>query len=177
MKFLKDLIPYLVIIVIVILVRTFIATPVRVEGSSMDPTLKDGDILILNKLAKNHKRFDIVVVKTYKEVLENKKLVKKQTKIIKRIIGLPGENIEYKDNILYINGKEIDDVALEYTDDFSLEELYDMKKIPNAYYFVMGDNRDGSSDSRDYRIGLIKKEDILGEAIFRVFPFNKIKTF
>ena len=52
-----------------------------------------------------------------------------------------------------------------------------MKKIPNGYYFVMGDNRDGSSDSRDYRIGLIKKEDILGEAIFRVFPFNKIKTF
>lgn len=164
MKFLKSLIPYLVIIVVVVVIRTFIATPVRVEGRSMVPTLNNGDILILNKLASNYKRFDIVVVKAH------------NSKLVKRIIGLPGENIEYKDNVLYINGNKIDDVTPEVTDDFSLEELYGIKKIPNDYYFVMGDNRDGSSDSRDYRIGLIKRENILGKTIFRIFPLNKIKS-
>ena len=163
-KFIKELIPYLVIIVVVILFRTFIATPVRVEGSSMVPTLKDGDILVLNKLSHNYKRFDIVVVSTNK------------SKIVKRIIGLPGENIEYKDNKLYIDGKVIEDKTVEATDDFTLKELYGMNRIPDGYYFVMGDNRDGSSDSRDYRIGLIKKDNILGKTIFRLFPFNKIRT-
>lgn len=164
MKFVRELIPYLVIIVVVILFRTFIATPVRVEGSSMVPTLKDGDILVLNKLSHNYKRFDIVVVSTNK------------SKIVKRIIGMPGENIEYKDNKLYIDGKVIEDKTVEATDDFTLKELYGMNRIPDGYYFVMGDNRDGSSDSRDYRIGLIKKENILGKTIFRLFPFNKIRT-
>lgn len=165
MKFIKELIPYVVIIIIVVLFRTFIATPVRVDGSSMDPTLKNGDILVLNKLSKNYKRFDIVVIKS------------NNTKLVKRIIGLPGESIEYKNNLLYINGEVIDDVSLEKTEDFNLESLYGIKKIPNGYYFVMGDNRDGSSDSRDYRVGLIKKENILGKTIFRIFPFNKIRTF
>ena len=164
LKFVRELIPYLVIIVVVILFRTFIATPVRVEGSSMVPTLKDGDILVLNKLSHNYKRFDIVVVSTNK------------SKIVKRIIGLPGENIEYKDNKLYIDGKVIEDKTVEATDDFTLKELYGMNRIPDGYYFVMGDNRDGSSDSRDYRIGLIKKDNILGKTIFRLFPFNKIRT-
>lgn len=164
LKFVRELIPYLVIIVVVILFRTFIATPVRVEGSSMVPTLKDGDILVLNKLSHNYKRFDIVVVSTNK------------SKIVKRIIGMPGENIEYKDNKLYIDGKVIEDKTVEATDDFTLKELYGMNRIPDGYYFVMGDNRDGSSDSRDYRIGLIKKENILGKTIFRLFPFNKIRT-
>ena len=164
MKFIKELIPYLVIILVVVLFRTFIATPVRVDGSSMVPTLKNGDILILNKLTKNYKRFDIVVVKS------------NNTKLVKRIIGLPGENIEYKNNILYINGEEIADVTPEVTDDFTLKSLYGINKIPEGYYFVMGDNRDGSSDSRDYRIGLIKRENIMGKTIFRIFPFNKIGT-
>ena len=164
MKFLKELLPYLIIIVVVVFIRTFIATPVRVDGSSMVPTLKNNDILILNKLARNYKRFDIVVVRAH------------NAKLVKRIIGLPGESIEYKDNKLYINGKVIKDVTPEETDDFSLEELYGMKKIPDGYYFVMGDNRDGSSDSRDYRIGLIKKNNILGKTILRIFPLNKIGT-
>lgn len=164
MKFLKELIPYLVIIVVVIVIRTFVATPVKVDGRSMVPTLNNNDILILSKLSRNYKRFDIVVVKAH------------GTKLVKRIIGLPGENIEYKDNVLYINGKEVSDVTPEETDDFSLEELYGLKKIPNNYYFVMGDNRDGSSDSRDSRIGLIKKDNILGKTIFRIWPLNKMKT-
>jgi signal peptidase I len=96
------------------------------------------------------------------------------TQIIKRIIGLPGENIEYKDCKLYINGKEQEDFVKEcITSDFTLEDLYSYVMIPEDYYFVMGDNRTGSSDSRDYRIGLIKKDQILGKANYRLYPFNR----
>ena len=131
----------------------------------MKSTLNNGDILILNKLDKSYKRFDIVVIN-----YENSKLVK-------RIIGLPGESIEYKDNKLYINGEIIQDVDVSRTTDFSLKELYDIEKIPDNYYFVMGDNRGNSSDSRDYRIGLIKKSDIVGTTSIRLYPFNKIGKF
>jgi len=161
-KIIKELYPYVVIIIVVVLFRTFIATPVRVDGDSMNDTLNNGDILILNKLAKEYKRFDVVVIDYNK------------TKLVKRIIGLPGENIEYKDNKLYINGELIEDIETSRTSDFSLKELYDIKTIPDNYYFVMGDNRSHSLDSRDYRVGLIKKENIVGTTIFRLFPFNKI---
>lgn len=165
----KELYPYVVIVIVVVLFRTFIATPVRVDGSSMDSTLKNGDILILNKLDKSYERFDVVVI--------NAKIDGKNSKLVKRIIGLPGENIEYEDNELYINGKKIEDVATARTSDFSLSDLYDVEKIPDDYYFVMGDNRIYSRDSRDYTVGLIKKEDIVGTTTIRLFPFNKIGKF
>lgn len=164
--FIKEIYSYLIIIVVVVLFRTFIATPVRVDGGSMDDTLNDGQILILNKLDNNYNRFDIVVI--------NKKLDGKKTKLVKRVIGLPGESIEYKDNVLYIDGKEIEDVSLSRTGNFNLKELYDIDIIPKDYYFVMGDNRNNSMDSRDYRVGLIKKEDIVGSTKIRLFPFKKI---
>ena len=154
-KYIKEICPYIVIIIVVVLFRTFIATPVRVDGSSMDSTLKDGDILILNKLDNNYKRFDVVVIDV--------NIDGKQVKLVKRIIGLPGESIEYKKNSLYINKKIIKDVATERTSDFTLNEIYNIEKIPQDHYFVMGDNRNGSRDSRDYSIGLIKKDDIVGK--------------
>ena len=161
-KIIKELYPYVIIVVCVVLFRTFIATPVRVDGDSMRESLHNGDILILNKLDKSYERFDVVVVNY------------NNTKLVKRIIGLPGENIEYKNNKLYINNKEIEDVETIRTLDFSLEELYSITEIPKEHYFVMGDNRGNSLDSRDYRVGLIKKEDIVGVTIFRLYPFNKI---
>ena len=96
-KFIKELYPYVVIVVVVVLFRTFIATPVRVDGDSMIDTLHNNDILILNKMDKTYERFNIVVVDI------------NGTKLVKRIIGLPGENIEYKNNELYINNKKMDD--------------------------------------------------------------------
>ena len=163
-KLIKELYPYIVIIIIVVLFRSFIATPVRVDGDSMKDTLHNNDILILNKMDKSYKRYDIVVVNV------------NNSKLVKRIIGLPGENIYYKDNDLYINGEKKEDKAVIRTGDFSLEELYEIDEIPEDYYFVMGDNRTNSLDSRDYRVGLIKKEDIIGVTVFRLFPFNKIGT-
>ena len=162
MKILKELIPYIIIVVVVVLFRTFIATPIRVDGPSMEDTLKNGDILFLNKLDKKFKRFDIVVI------------YKSDIRLIKRVIGLPGENIEYKDNELYINGELVEDISLIRTGDFTLHELYGIDKIPEGYYFVMGDNRTISKDSRYYDIGLIKKSAIAGTTSFRIFPFNKI---
>ena len=99
------------------------------------------------------------------------------SKLVKRVIGLPGESIEYKENELYINGEIIDDVTTERTNNFALKELYNIDKIPNNYYFVMGDNRSDSRDSRDYTVGLIKKEDIVGTTTIRLFPFTKIGKF
>ena len=96
-KFIKELIPYIVIIIVVVLIRTYIVTPVIVVGDSMVPTLKDGQILLLNKFdykINDIERYDIVVIKVG------------NGEIIKRVIGLPGENIEYRDNTLYINGHE-----------------------------------------------------------------------
>ncbi len=164
-KFIKDIYPYLIIVLVVVLFRTFIATPVRVDGASMKSTLNDGDILILNKLDRNYKRFDVVVIKV------------NNTKIVKRIIGLPGESIEYKDNELYINGEIIEDVSLVRTGNFTLDSIYNLDEIPENYYFVMGDNRSASSDSRDFRIGLINKKNIVGTTTIRLFPFNKIGKF
>jgi len=161
-KILKELYPYFIIIVVVVLFRSFIATPVRVDGDSMNDTLHNNDILILNKLEKDYERFDVVVINY------------NNTKLVKRIIGLPGENISYKDNQLYINNKKFEDIETSRTTDFSLKELFELDKIPEDYYFVMGDNRNNSLDSRDYRVGLIKKEDIVGVTIFRLYPFNKI---
>ena len=103
---------------------------------------------------------------------------------IKRIVGLPGESIEYKDDILYINNKPYQEPYLdEYkeltpeplTEDFSLNSLYNMNNIPDESYFVMGDNRHNSKDSR--MIGFIKKEDIIGASKIIIWPINKIGLF
>ena len=168
-KILKELYPYVVIVVVVVLFRTFIATPVRVDGTSMDSTLKNGEILILNKLDRSYERFDVVVVDI--------EVDGKKSKLVKRIIGLPGESIEYKDNQLYINNEVIKDVAPSRTNDFSLKELYNINKLPEDCYFVMGDNRKYSRDSRDYTVGIIKKEDIVGTTTLRIFPLDKIGKF
>lgn len=161
MNKIKEIIPYIVIIVVVVLIRTFIITPIRVDGMSMYSTLNDGDILLLEKYNKEYKRYDIVVFKNGND------------RLIKRVIGLPGDEIEYKNNKLYINKKETKEIFLtnnQKTYDFTLKDI-GYKKIPKGYYFVLGDNRTNSTDSRI--LGLIKKDKIQGKAIFTILPVNK----
>lgn len=160
MKILKELIPYIIILIVVVFVRSFIVTPVIVDGDSMDTTLKNNEILLLKKYDKSYERFDIIVF-NYDD-----------TKLIKRIIGLPGEMVEYKDGILYINGEKVNDSLASITTDYSLEQL-DVLKIPDGYYFVLGDNRNNSTDSRI--IGLINEKDIYGTTDFSLWPMKKIK--
>lgn len=163
-RIIKDILSYVLIIVIVVLIRIFIFDPVRVDGSSMNNTLNDGQILILNKLTYKRsdiKRYDIVVIK-----FENKR-------IIKRVIGLPNEVIEIKNNKVYANGVELDNsFASTISEDFSMSEIGKVK-VPGDSYFVLGDNRAVSNDSRDPLVGTIRKEIIEGKASFRIWPLNK----
>ena len=164
-KIIKEIVPYVVIIIAVVLIRTFIVTPVIVVGDSMVPTLKDGQILLLNKLDYRFneiERYDIVVIQ-----LEN-------GEIIKRVIGLPGENIEYKDNVLYINGQEEETIYNFETEDFTLKELFNYDEIPQNKYLVLGDNREISADSRG-PIGLISIEDIKGSTTISLWPIKVIE--
>ena len=165
MKIIKEIMSYLIIILIVVIIRTFIVTPVKVDGLSMYPTLNDKDVLLLKKYDRSFERFDIVVIKF------------NNTKLVKRIIGLPGESVKIANNNLYINHSLVEDVKLDVkTEDFSISELgYDI--IPEGYYFVLGDNRVNSVDSRTSAVGLISKDDIIGVTSFRIFPFNKIGGF
>lgn len=156
-KIIKELLPYIIIVVVVLLIRAYIFTPVIVNGPSMMDTLHDKDIMILDKIGMKLNgidRFDIVVIQT------------EGSKIIKRVIGMPGETIEYKDNKLYIDGKEMKD-TYGNDDTYDFEEV----KIPDNTYYVLGDNRTDSVDSRI--LGVIPKEDILGHATFIIYPFNR----
>ncbi len=158
MKVLKEVISYVLIIAAVILIRTFVVSPVRVDGESMLPTLENGEVLLLKKFDKSIERFEIVVINY------------SGTKIIKRVIGLPGESVEYIDNVLYINKEKVEENFIDVnTADFSLSKI-DFEIIPDNYYFVVGDNRSNSADSRV--LGLISSDDILGTVSFSIFPFK-----
>lgn len=163
-EIIKTILTYVAIILVVVIIRIFFVDPVRVDGTSMDTTLSNGEIMLLNKIVykkEEIKRFDIVVIK------------EEDKHIIKRVIGLPGETIEYKDNVLYINGKEMKDpYPSTKTDDFSIEDV-GHTKIPGDTYFVMGDNRSDSLDSRYPSVGVIKKEQIVGRAKLVIWPLNK----
>ena len=163
MRLFKNILSYVLIIVIAVLIKLYVFSPIRVNGTSMIPTLYDGNIMILNEIGyhlNGLERFDIVVVNSDNE------------KIIKRVIGLPGETVEYKDNKLYINDKEVyENFKHADTKDFKLSDI-NVDVIPENYYFVVGDNRGNSKDSRI--IGLVSSKQIMGKTSFIVYPFDRI---
>lgn len=153
----KELLPYIIIVIVVFGIKTYIATPVLVDGSSMSPTLSDKQFLILNRSTKKLNRNDIVVFEH------------DNSKLIKRIIALPGETIEYKDGILYINDRKYDDKFASITENFDLTN-FGIQKLPENSYFLLGDNRNNSIDSRI--IGPVNIEKINGKVVFSLYPFN-----
>lgn len=171
-----DIAPYLIIIFFIVILRVFIATPVSVNGSSMYPTLEDGDTMILYKLVKTTrgiKRGDIVVIET------------DSGKLIKRVIGIPGDVITYKTETidekevvsLYRNNKKIEEKyisqnAIDQTCNEDWEICKTEIKVPEGEYYVLGDNRGNSKDSR--MLGTFTTDDILGTTEIVIFPFNRI---
>lgn len=165
-EFIKDSLKYLIVIAIVFFIALFVISFEQVVGPSMKGTLDAGDVTIVNKLVyklRTIKRNEIVSINQKDKIM------------VKRVIGLPGEHIEYKDNKLYVNGSLVleNNISVE-TKDFKLEDI-GYETIPKDMYFVLGDNRTNSSDSREF--GLVKKDEIIGKIVMRVYPFSKIKFY
>ncbi|BBF43040.1 signal peptidase I [Lachnospiraceae bacterium KM106-2] len=158
---------FLSIIVLALLINTFVIGNVRVEGGSMLNTLKEDDRLVLEKITYYHEnpsRYDIVV---FKPTAYPGKY------FIKRVIGLPGETIQVMNGDVYINGKKIKE---NYLDQKTVDGGLAAQpiKLGEDEYFVMGDNREISRDSRREDVGLIHKSQIQGKVVCRFWPLSKM---
>lgn len=167
---LGELLSWLIYIVIVVILSlgiiTFIGQRTKVSGHSMETTLSDGDNLIVDKISyrfRDPERFEIIVFPFQYE---------EHTYYIKRIIGLPGETVQVIDGYVYINGEMLDEnYGLEVMDDpgIAAEPI----TLGEDEYFVLGDNRNHSSDSRDPSVGVLHRDDIMGRAWIRIWPLDK----
>ena len=155
---------------VAIVLRSFILVHASVSGQSMDPTLESADQLLL-RTSGPIKRFDVVVFTRAD-----------QTTYVKRVIGVPGETVSYRNDQLYINGRHVDEPFLNQakkkpgilTSDFELKTLIGEKQIPKDEYFVLGDNRQISKDSRLF--GTIHRDTILGRAVAVYWPIKDIQS-
>ena len=151
-------------LVLALLITRFVANHTSVEGSSMETTLANGDQLIVEKVSyyiHAPERFDVVVFPHGDNV-----------NYIKRIIGLPGERVQIQDGYIYINGKLLDE-------NYGREEIEDPGlatqeiQLGTDEYFVLGDNRNASIDSRKSEVGTIHRSDIKGKAWLRIYPLER----
>lgn len=168
----KELVRDLLISLLIVLAVSWMIRPTIVKQNSMQPTLYQNDYLLVNKQAYAfgaEKRGDIIVFKTYMGDSGGRKKL-----LVKRIIGIPGDIITIKENEVYRNGQKLEEP-------YTLEgetpgELYNIQ-VPEGKFFVMGDNRRVSIDSRSEDIGLVSEDAIMGKVFIRLFPFNKIRVF
>ena len=159
-------------IIIFIIIRAFFFSNYVVEGESMMPTLQDGDKLVVNKIGykvSDFHHFDVIVFHA-----------NDKEDYVKRVIGVPGDKIEYKDDHLYVNGKKYEENFLDayrsqvsagkLTGDFTLEEITGEETVPKGKLFVLGDNRLGSWDSRHF--GFINIDQVVGKVSLRYWPLR-----
>jgi signal peptidase I len=164
-------------VIIAIIIRTFLFTNYVVDGPSMMPTLQNNNQLIVNKLVYDlgQPQYGDIIIFHATPTQD----------FVKRVIGLPGDTIVYKNDQLYRNGKKIPEPYLnvykkqltsgEFTNDFSLIKLTGKLKVPKGKLWVMGDNRPISEDSR--MIGFIDENKVVGKVSLRYFPFSEITYF
>ena len=152
-----------------VLIFVFVARVIDVVGHSMEPTLIDGDKIVITRFAGNYERGDIIVLR--KESFRNEP-------IVKRVIAVAGEtiDIDFETGVVYVNGEALDE---PYVNELTYEpedfETYEQPVIvPEGCVFVMGDNRNNSTDSRRETIGFVDSRYILGKVIFRILPFGSV---
>lgn len=170
-EFFNDFSKYIITIVIMILIFTFVIAFQPIAGNSMFPTLEEGNVVLLSRLSSrfgDFERNEIVSLKS-----DGKSFVK-------RIIGLPGESVDYLNGVLYINDEGFDETFLSddiVTSNFLFEDICSKEEcpegvIPDDMYLVLGDNRPESEDSRTTTFGLVEKKQIQGKVFFRVWPIQ-----
>ena len=168
-KELREILGWVIYIAIVILatylIVTYVGQRTKVSGDSMEATLQDGDNLIVDKISYRFrvpKRYEVVVF-PYRYADD--------TYYIKRIIGLPGETVQIIDGYVYINGEKLNE-------NFGLEVMINAGSAANPIklgddeYFVLGDNRNCSADSREVSVGVLKREELIGRAWIRIWPLK-----
>lgn len=155
-------------VLFVILLRIFLFTPIIVHGESMKYEFEDLDHVVMMKKT-TVERFDIVIIDVGID----------DESYMKRVIGLPGETIEFQHNRLFVNGYLLEEPFLSedaVTEDFDLS-LLDAVTVPEDHYFVLGDNRQISLDSRDASIGFVAAGQITGEVKARFWPLGKLAAY
>ena len=169
---LKEVLDWVVFFVILIgltfLINTYVGQRTYISGPSMQPTLHDGDNLIVDKISyrfTDPKRYDIIVF-PYR--------YQNDTFYIKRIIGLPGETVQIINGYVYINGELREDevYGAEVMEDAGIAS--EPITLGEDEYFVLGDNRNHSSDSRDPNVGVLHRDELIGRAWVRIWPLDQI---
>lgn len=163
MQELKEWIKSFVIALIIVMPISYFVRPAMVEGASMQPTLYNNNIVIMERNVKDLKLGDVVV-------FDGRPI--EDFYLIKRVIGLPGDFVEIKDGFVYVNGNKLQETYLE---DSTITEPSLVVKVPKDEIFVLGDNREISEDSR--YIGTIPIKKIKGHVYLRVFPLNQVEKF
>ena len=153
-----------IVAAVAVLIATLVLPVLQIEGKSMEPTLVNGDIVLLTKTV-NFDRGELCGFSW------NNKL------LIKRVIGLPGDWIEIDtDGTVYLNGEQLDE---PYAEQLAVGEC-DLEfpfQVPQEQYFVLGDMRESSIDSRNTLIGCVEKDQIVGKVFFRIWPFKSMRFF
>lgn len=171
-KYLKWIRTVLLALLLAFVFRSYLFASYVVDGESMEPTLYDGNLLMVNKAVYDWSEIDRQQVIVFH--------ANEEEDYVKRVIGIPGDEIEFKNDQLYVNGVLLDESYLDdlrpndglpFTEDFTLEEATGSATVPEGHLFVMGDNRRDSLDSRYF--GFVPEDTVVGKVDIRYWPFSQ----